>query len=148
MFHLNNQSMLELFEMSGKMKEWSLLLLSKHWFMLPLASLSNKLSRLGLESSCWEIVMIVAAILFLRLNCEILTFVCETHTYLNPSCEHKVVETNSHNKYFEEETQHASEYDHIRPYKSYLQSIWSSPSYVKHTYVHTNHFLQTQYVTR
>jgi hypothetical protein len=148
MFHLNNQSMLELFEMSGKMKEWSLLLLSKHWFMLPLASLSNKLSRLGLESSCWEIVMIVAAILLFWLNCEILTFVCETHTYLNPSCEHEVVETNSHNKYFEEETQHASEYDHIRPYKSYLQSIWSSPSYVKHTYVHTNHFLQTQYVTR
>jgi hypothetical protein len=134
--------------MSGKMKEWSLLLLSKHWLLLPLASLSNKLSRLGLESSCWEIVMIVPAILLLWLNCEILTFVCETHTYLNPSCEHEVVETNSHNKYFEEETQHASEYDHIRPYKSCLQSIRSSPSYVKHTYVHTNHFLQTQYVTR
>jgi hypothetical protein len=63
--------------------------------------------------------MIVAAILLLWLNCEILTFVCETHMYLNhPSCEHEVVETNSHNKYFEEETQHASEYDHIRPYKS------------------------------
>jgi P2-related tail formation protein len=65
-------------------------------------------------------------------------FLANTYIY-------KIVEKNSHNKHFEEETQHNNECGHKRPYKSCSQSIRSSPSYLKHTHVQKP-FLANTYV--